>query len=805
MLISYKKPRGRFFIVGKPGGQPVAEWTVTVTAGANGSVSVDGVSGNYSATVPDGTVLEIEATASEHYAFTQWSDGNTDNPRTITVTSDIALSSENDPLSYHVWIYSNGNGDVSVDGTVGDYDDYCSYGTSLALEALPATDYSFDSWSDGNTSATRTVTVTGDIVLAASFQEETQYYSVNIYSSGPFTVVVDGVEGDYYESVAEGTELSVEAIIEEGSIFDSWSDGNTDNPRTLTVDGQIELTAYCHEDEYVEPTYLTVNGVQGEGTVSINGGEPDYSVTEEVIPGDCRLIEAFPEEGYEFVEWTTQGQVSVNDSTENPTYACAGNEEAATNIVNAVFQQVEQDFNVDIHAGANGSVSVDGVQGDYLETVPGGTVLEIEAVADEHYAFVQWSDGNQDNPRTLTVDSDIYLGSENDPMSYNVRVYSNGNGDVSVDGMTGDYDDYCSYGSQLELEAVPGTGYEFDSWSDGDTSNPRTLTVDDEIVLAASFKVEVDQFKVTNTGSNPAKVLIGIIAETNDTSKRYTFNVTNMTLVSESHELNVEWSTDKTNWTSATYAYPNFNFANGNFGGGFYFGPLLQPGESVYLRNFDTEKLYVEYKVTSTSVYYYAFPGIGMWDNTNRVYNQFSVSGELSTLFKDQSARNRIRMYMDLGDCSQLKLDKVYDTWHNSSDTRYDNTHYGTFASMFYGCSAITNPPQITYSQQTTKYGQYYNMFRYCTSLTSAPVFPETTITKKALGYTFHNCTALALIDVNFTTWSTYKSGSSTSLYNTDNWVFNVASSGTFRKPNALTTARGTSQIPNNWTIVYKG
>lgn len=730
MLISYKKPRGRFFVVGGKA-QPVVEWTVTVTAGANGSVSVDGVTGNYSATVPDGTVLTLSATASEHYAFTQWSDGNTDNPRTITVTSDIALSSENDPLSYHVWIYSNGNGDVSVDGTVGDYDDYCSYGTSLALEALPATDYSFDRWSDGNTSTTRTVTVTGNIVMAASFQEETQYYQVNIYSSGPFTVVVDGVEGDYNESVAEGTELSVEAIIEEGSIFDSWSDGNTDNPRTLTVDGQIELTAYCHEDEYVEPTYLTVNGVQGEGTVSINGGEPDYSVTEEVIPEDCHLIEAFPEEGYEFVEWTTQGQVSVNDPTENPTYACAGNEEAATNIVNAVFQQVEQDFNVDIHAGSNGSVTVDGDEGDYLNTVPGGTVMEIEA--------------------------------------------------------------------------VPDTGYEFDSWSDGDTSNPRTLIVDDDISLAASFKVEVDQFKVTNTGSNPAKVLIGIIAETNDTSKRYTFNVTNMTLVSESHELNVEWSTDKTNWTSTTYAYPNFNFANGNFGGGFYFGPLLQPGESVYLRNFDTEKLYVEYKGTSNNYYYYAFPGIGMWDSTSRVYSQFSVSGELSTLFKDQSARNRIRMYMDLGDCSQLKLDKVYNTWHNSSDTRYDNTHYGTFASMFYGCSAITNPPQITYSQQTTKYGQYYNMFRYCTSLTSAPVFPETTITKKALGYTFHNCTALALIDVNFTTWSTYQSGSSTSLYNTDNWVFNVASSGTFRKPNALTTARGTSQIPNNWTIVYKG
>lgn len=460
------------------------------------------------------------------------------------------------------------------------------------------------------------------------------------------------------------------------------------------------------------------------------------------------------------------------------------------------------EWTVTVTAGANGSVSVDGVSGNYSATVPDGTVLALSATASEHYAFTQWSDGNTDNPRTITVTSDIALSSENGPMSYEVWIYSNGNGDVSVDGMTGDYDDYCSYGSQLELEAVPGTGYEFDSWSDGDSTNPRTLTVDNDIALGASFKVEVDQFKVTNTGSNPAKVLIGIIAETNDTSKRYTFNVTNTTLVSESHELNVEWSTDKTNWTSTTYTYPNFNFANGNFGGGLYFGPLLQPGESVYLRNFDTEKLYVEYKGTSNNYYYYAFPGIGMWDSTNRVYNQFSVSGELSTLFKDQSAINRIRMYMDLGDCSQLKLDKVYDTWHNSSDTRYDSEHYGTFASMFYGCSAITNPPQITYSQQTTKYGQYYNMFRYCTSLTSAPVFPETTITKKALLYTFSNCSALASVEVKFTNWSTYKISSGSSSFNTNNWLSSVASVGTFKKPSALSTTRDTSHIPANWTVV---
>lgn len=558
MLISYKKPRGRFFVVGGKA-QPVVEWTVIISSGANGTVSVDGVTGDYSATVPDGTVLEIEATASEHYSFSQWSDGSTSATRTVTVTGDLNLTASFAIDTYMVNIIAGDNGSVSVNGTPGDYIQTVSYGTVLTVEATPSTGYGFTAWSDGSSANPRTVTVTGDVTLSAAFAIQT--------------------------------------------------------------------------------------------------------------------------------------------------------------------------FSVSLSAGNNGSISVNGTP------------------------------------------------------------------------VVGTYTDTVNYGTTLTLTATANNGYQFSQWSDGNSSNPRSLTVTSAVTLTASFQVSVDQFKVTNTGSNPSKVVMGIIAETNNTSQRHTFNVTNMSLVSESHELNLEWSTDKTNWTSVAYTYQNFNFANGNFGGSVYVGPELQPGESLYLRNFDAEKLYVEYKNTS-NIYFYAFPGIGMWDTTSRAYSQFSVSGELSTMFKDQSARNRIRMYMELGDCSQLKLDKVYDTWHNSSDTRYDNTHYGTFASMFYGCSAITNPPQITYSQQTTKYGQYYNMFRYCTSLTSAPVFPETTIDKKALLYTFSNCSALASVEVKFTNWSTYQISSGSSSFNTNNWLSSVASVGTFKKPSALSTTRDASHIPANWTVV---
>lgn len=72
--------------------QKIIYYNVNISAGSNGTVSVNGVSGDYSQSVPSGTVLTIEGTGNTGYDFDEWSDGNSDNPRTITVTSDLTLT-----------------------------------------------------------------------------------------------------------------------------------------------------------------------------------------------------------------------------------------------------------------------------------------------------------------------------------------------------------------------------------------------------------------------------------------------------------------------------------------------------------------------------------------------------------------------------------------------------------------------------------------------------------------------------------------------------------------------------------------
>ena len=51
---------------------------------------------------PEGTVITIEAVADECFEFQQWSDGNKDNPRTVTVTKDMNLTAEFNKLRYTV-------------------------------------------------------------------------------------------------------------------------------------------------------------------------------------------------------------------------------------------------------------------------------------------------------------------------------------------------------------------------------------------------------------------------------------------------------------------------------------------------------------------------------------------------------------------------------------------------------------------------------------------------------------------------------------------------------------------------------
>ena len=115
------------------------------------------------------------------------------------------------------------------------------------------------------------------------------------------------------------------------------------------------------------------------------------------------------------------------------------------------------------------------------------------------------------------------------------------------------------------------------------------------------------------------------------------------------------------------------------------------------------------------------------------------------------------------------------------------------FYYMFNECTGLVTGPTILPVKDLAE--ECYNgMFSGCTNLTKAPILPAITLVSNCYVYMFNNCNNLVWIKAMFTT-------TPNSNY-TSNWVTNVASSGTFIKNSAATwDYRGTSSVPNNWTI----
>lgn len=133
----------------------------------------------------EGTVATLAAIPASGYCFVQWSDGNTENPRQITVTEDVSLTAEFSAVA-RLTVSSN-------DDTMGS--------VTAVLTAIPQEGYRFARWNDGNTENPRTVFVTESVNLVAEFEAvatgvETQSTGVNIYVVNR-TLHVENVEGDY--------------------------------------------------------------------------------------------------------------------------------------------------------------------------------------------------------------------------------------------------------------------------------------------------------------------------------------------------------------------------------------------------------------------------------------------------------------------------------------------------------------------------------------------------------------------------------------------------------------------------------
>lgn len=111
---------------------------------------------------------------------------------------------------------------------------------------------------------------------------------------------------------------------------------------------------------------------------------------------------------------------------------------------------------------------------------------------------------------------------------------------------------------------------------------------------------------------------------------------------------------------------------------------------------------------------------------------------------------------------------------------------------MFANCTSLTTAPQKL-PATSLKMNCYGYMFYNCTSLTTAPELPARTVARWAYNWMFRNCTSLK-----------YVKCLATSFYDdecTEDWLYNVPSTGTFVKKSGVSWSSGSSGIPYGWTV----
>ncbi len=514
-------------------------YNVTTSVSPAGAGTVTG-GGTYEA----GSVIVLTATANPGYTFNRWDDSSTQNPRTVTVNSDLSFTAIFTQNQYTITVVANPSNAGTVSGG-GAY----HYGEYATLTATAYSGYEFVGWSDGSSQNPHQVMVTGNATYTATFtQSGTTYYTVSAYISPAGAGTVSGTG-----TFPAGATTTLTATANNGYTFDHWNDGSTTNPRTVTVNNNMSFTAYFNANQY---TITTNVAPAGAGTVT-GGGTYPYGAT--------ATLTATANTGYEFLQWSdgnlqnprtftvtqnatytalfSNGSGSMYTLTVRPSSPFLGEtygsgtypagsavEISAFPTPYSYFQKwndgntenprtVIVNSNMEFIAEFGGlsfyTITVESANPERGEAFGGGsyregTEVEIAAVAYEGYMFEKWTDGNTQNPRTITVTGDATYTArfvESSVTTYVLNVVCNTEqGTVSGGGT------YVA-GTTATIQAFPNPGYTFSNWSDGNTDNPRTITMNSDLTLVAFFGTGVGENDGTTITlyPNPAKESIRIL------------------------------------------------------------------------------------------------------------------------------------------------------------------------------------------------------------------------------------------------------------------------------------------------------
>ena len=461
-------------------------YTIT-TESQNGIVKID----------PDELTIcsDIILTAipNENYHFSQWSDGNIDNPRAILLTQDTTFIAEfSNQFSINVSCDEIYGSIIGENGTF-------MYFSEHTYEAIPKYGYHFSQWSDGNKDNPRTIILTQDSILIAEF-EKNSYSIVTESTNTEWGLAKSDKTGFYLD------QLEISAIPNIGYHFVQWSDGNTNNPRLFELTQDTSFVATFAKNMY--NVVASCDSEQG----SIEGVNGDFEYLSE------NTYIATSNYGYHFDHWVDTVLYSINDALSSfEAYvltAQLGNNEQTDDVyaihgyitgtyrsyTNSYYISDTPDgegkfiiFKANTSAKTGDHVLVVGHLYNYLGTTPETYAGASMQVISEEDTICTILISNYKNPRTIKVKNTLHTNAIFAKNTYTITKNAN-NGTISGNST-------AKYLDEVLLTAIPNNYYHFTQWSDGNTDNPRTFVMTQDTTFIAEF--EKNSYSVTTESANP--------------------------------------------------------------------------------------------------------------------------------------------------------------------------------------------------------------------------------------------------------------------------------------------------------------
>ena len=197
--------------------------------------------------------------------------------------------------------------------------------------------------------------------------------------------------------------------------------------------------------------------------------------------GDQLTITATPTERAEFVQWSD----GVKDATRVITVS-----QDTTLIASFIYKKIT----LTLHASEGGTVNDSTANGTYDY----GTLVQIVATPNEHYRFVQWSDGSTNAVRTITMTDKVELTATFAPELYTVLFLNDDGTILSADEWNYGQTPTCS--KTPTKAATAEFTYTFKGWS------PTIVPVTDNATYTATYDSIRNKYTITWNNSDGSTI-----------------------------------------------------------------------------------------------------------------------------------------------------------------------------------------------------------------------------------------------------------------------------------------------------------